>query len=354
MRILMTGHLGYIGTIAVPLMQSQGHDIVGCDTDLFAACTFGTGLGPAAAIRNIGLDIRDLTPDHLVGFDAIMHLAALSNDPLGDIDAAVTMDINAAATVALARAAKQAGVPRFIFSSSCSNYGAAGLDPLDESASFRPVTPYGHSKVAAEQELALLADATFSPVFMRSATAFGVSPRLRFDLFVNNLTAWAVATGEIYLKSDGTPWRAVVHIEDIARAFLAVAEAPREQVHLQAYNIGSNAENWRVIEVARMVAEVVPGSRIRIADGAGPDLRCYGVNGDKLARAFPAARPRWTTREGVEQLYDAFRTRGVRPEEFEGERYQRRAHVLSQIAAGRLSHGLRWQLHNENATVKAA
>ncbi|MDB5375012.1 MAG: NAD-dependent epimerase/dehydratase [Belnapia sp.] len=354
MRILMTGHLGYIGTIAVPLMQAKGHDIIGCDTDLFAACTFGTDIGPAAAIPNIRLDIRDLTADHLAGFDAVMHLAALSNDPLGDIDADVTMDINAAATVSLARAAKRAGVPRFIFSSSCSNYGAAGLDLLDESASFRPVTPYGRSKVAAEQELALLADEHFSPVFMRSATAFGVSPRLRFDLFVNNLTAWAVATGEIYLKSDGTPWRAVVHIEDIARAFLAVAEAPREKIHLQAFNIGSSAENWRVIEVARMVAEVVPGARIRIADGAGPDLRCYGVNGDKLALAFPDSRPRWTTRAGVEQLYDAFSRHGVRPEDFEGVRYQRRAHVLSQIAAGRMSHGLRWQLDDKAKEVKAA
>ncbi|WP_200305794.1 NAD-dependent epimerase/dehydratase family protein [Paracraurococcus ruber] len=230
MRVLMTGHLGYIGTVAVPLFQEGGHEVTGCDTDLYRACTFGKDLGPAGGIRNLGLDIRDVTADHLRGFDAVVHYGGIPNDPLGDLDPEVTMQINTEATVSLARAAKAAGVPRFVFSSSCSNYGAAGENFLDEQGAFNPVTAYGRSKVAAEKGLLPLADDRFSPVLMRSATAFGVSPRLRFDLVINNLTAWACATGDILLKSDGTPWRAVVHIEDIARAFRAVVEAPRDLV----------------------------------------------------------------------------------------------------------------------------
>ena len=341
MRILMTGHLGYIGTAAVPMFQARGHEVVGLDTDLYRDCTFGPEVGPAAAIESLGVDIRDATPDHLAGFDAVVHLAGLSNDPLGDLDPALTRQLNTDAAISLALAAKLAGVPRFLFSSSCSNYGAAGQDFIAEDAEFRPVTPYGRSKAAAEGELAALADERFSPVLMRSSTAFGVSPRLRFDLVVNNLTAWAVSTGDIYLKSDGSPWRAIVHIEDIARAFLAVCEAPREKVHMEAFNVGSTAENYRVIEIARLVEEVVPGARIRFAPNAGPDPRCYRVNCDKLARTLPDARARWTARRGVEQLYDAFSRYGVNPEEFEGPRFARAPHVRSLVAAGRLTPALR-------------
>jgi nucleoside-diphosphate-sugar epimerase len=341
MRILMTGHLGYIGTVAVPMFQARGHEVVGLDTDLYRDCTFGPEVGPAAAIENLGIDIRDATPDHLAGFDAVVHLAGLSNDPLGDIDPALTRELNTDAAISLALAAKLAGVPRFLFSSSCSNYGAAGQDFIAEDAEFRPVTPYGRSKAAAETELAALADERFSPVLMRSSTAFGVSPRLRFDLVVNNLTAWAVATGDIYLKSDGSPWRAIVHIEDIARAFLAVCEAPREKVHMEAFNVGATAENYRVIEIARLVEEVVPGARIRFAPNAGPDPRCYRVNCDKLARTLPDARARWTARQGVEQLYDAFSRHGVKPEEFEGPRFARAPHVRALVAARRLTPSLR-------------
>ncbi len=347
MRVLMTGHLGYIGTVAVPFFQEDGHEVVGCDTDLYRACTFGPDVGPAGRIRNLGLDIRDLTPDHLSGFDVVVHYGGIPNDPLGDLDPEVTMQINTEATVSLAKAAKRAGVPRFIFSSSCSNYGAAGDTFLDENGAFNPVTAYGRSKVAAEQGLAPLADERFSPVFMRSATAFGVSPRLRFDLVINNLTAWAVATSDILLKSDGTPWRAVVHIEDIARAFRAVAEAPRDVVHLQAFNVGATSENYQILELARMVEEVVPGTKVRFAEGAGPDLRCYRVNCDKLARTFPHAKPRWTARMGVEQLYEAFRNHGVSKEEFEGPRFQRKAHVLGNIASGTLTSELRWAPQQE-------
>lgn len=341
MRVLMTGHLGYIGTVAVPVLQERGHEVVGLDTDLYAGCTFGAGVGPAAAVPNLGVDIRDATPDHLAGFDAVVHLAGIPNDPLGDLDPDVTMAINTEATLSLARAAKAAGVPRFLFSSSCSNYGAAGEAFLDEGGAFNPVTAYGRSKVAAERALAPLADDRFSPVLMRSATAFGASPRLRFDLVINNLTAWAAATGDVLIKSDGTPWRAVVHIEDIARAFRAALEAPREAVHGRAFNVGSTAENYQVRDLARMVEEVVPGARVRFAEGAGPDLRCYRVNCDRLARELPDARPRWTARMGVEQLWEAFRAHGVRAEEFEGPRFHRKAHVLGQMAAGRLTKDLR-------------
>lgn len=341
MRILMTGHLGYIGTAAVPMFQARGHEVVGLDTDLYRDCTFGPAIGPAAAIETIPVDIRDATPDHLVGFDAVVHLAGLSNDPLGDIDPALTRELNTDAAVHLALAAKLAGVPRFLFSSSCSNYGAAGNDFIAEDAEFRPVTPYGRSKASAEAEIAPLADERFSPVLMRSSTAFGLSPRLRFDLVVNNLTAYAVATGDIYLKSDGSPWRAIVHIEDIARAFLAVCEAPREAVHAQAFNVGATAENYRVIEIAKLVEEVVPGARIRFAPNAGPDPRCYRVNCDKLAATLPDARARWTARQGIEQLHDAYRQHGVDPAAFEGPRFARAPHIRSLVAAGRLSPAFR-------------
>lgn len=338
----MTGHLGYIGAVAVPMFQARGHEVVGLDTDLYRGCTFGPEVGPAAAVPNLAIDIRDATPDHLSGFDAVVHLAGLSNDPLGDLDPALTRQLNTDAAISLALAAKAAGVPRFVFSSSCSNYGAAGQDFIDENGQFRPVTPYGRSKASAEAELAALADERFSPVLMRSATAFGASPRIRFDLVVNNLTAWAVATGDIYLKSDGTPWRALVHIEDIARAFLAVVEAPREAVHLESFNVGSTAENYRVIEIARMVEEVVPGARIRFAPNAGPDPRCYRVNCDKLVRTLPDARARWTARQGIEQLHEAFSRGAVVPEEFEGQRFARAPHIRALIAAERLLPSLRW------------
>ncbi len=342
MRILTTGHLGYIGTVAVPLLQQAGHEVVGMDTDLYRDSTFGPDPGPAARIPNLGIDIRDATPDHLSGFDAVLHLGGIPNDPLGDLDPDVTMQINAEATVSLARAAKRAGIGRFVFSSSCSNYGASGGDRLlDEDAPFNPVTPYGRSKVEAERGLLPLSDDRFSPVLMRSATAFGVSPRLRFDLVINNLTAWAVATGDILLKSDGTPWRAVVHVEDIARAFLAVLEAPREAVHGQAFNVASAAENYRVLDIARMVEEEVKGARIRFADGAGPDLRCYRVQGAKLARAFPRAIPRRGARDGIAELHAAFRAHSVGAEEFEGPRFHRKAHVLAHIGAGRIGPDLR-------------
>jgi len=343
MRVLMTGHLGYIGTVAVPMFLKAGHEVVGLDSDLYRNCTFGPGIGAAQEVRRLSVDIRDAGPDLFAGFDAVVHYAGLSNDPLGNLDPDLTYEINYRATVGLARAAKKAGVPRFVFSSSCSNYGAAGDNIIDEGAAFNPVTPYGRSKVMAEKDLVTLADERFSPTLMRSATAYGVSPRLRFDLVLNNLTAWAFTTGDILLKSDGTPWRPIVHIEDIARAFLAVIQAPREKVHLEAFNVGSTAENYRILELAKIVEETVPGTKIRFSEDAGPDLRCYRVNCDKLAAVLPAAKPQWTARKGARQLYETFTSIGLKAGDFEGVRYQRVAQLKSLLAAQELGSDLRWR-----------
>lgn len=351
MRILMTGHLGYIGTAAVPLFLMAGHEVVGCDTDLFRGSTFGPRLGPAAEIADLGLDIRDLAPEHLAGFDAVVHLAGLSNHPLGARDPVLTDEVNHRAAVHVAAIAKRAGVPRFAFSSSCANYGAAGEALIDEGAPFAPLLPYGQSKVDAERGILALADERFSPVILRNATAYGLSPRIRFDLVVNNLTAWAVATGEVLLKSDGSPWRPLVHVEDIARAFLAVCEAPRAAVHAEAFNIGATAQNRRVIEIARLVAEVVPGTELRFASGAGPDRLNYRVSGEKFERRFPHAVARRTLRESIEQIADACRQLRPAPAEFEGARYARLPHLQTAIALGTVANDLRPVLAPEKAVA---
>ena len=257
MRVLVTGHNGYIGTVMVPMLQAEGHEVVGLDSYLFEQCTFGEDLPDIPAMRK---DVRDVQASDLEGFDAIIHLAGLSNDPLGDLNPRLTYEINHAASVRLARLAKEVGITRFLFSSSCSTYGAAGDQMLNEEAEFNPVTPYGHSKVLVEQDVSKLADSKFSPTFLRNATAYGVSPRLRFDLVLNNLVAWAFTTGRVYIKSDGTPWRPIVHIEDIAQAFIVVLHAPRELVHNQAFNVGLSKENYRIRELAEIVEETVPVS----------------------------------------------------------------------------------------------
>jgi nucleoside-diphosphate-sugar epimerase len=276
-----------------------------------------------------------------VGCDAVIHLAGLSNDPLGNLNPALTYDINHAASVRLARLAKAAGVPRFLFSSSCSNYGAAGERLVDETAELRPITPYAISKVRVEQDVATLADDTFSPVFLRNATAYGVSPRLRFDLVLNNLVAWAYTTGRVHIKSDGTPWRPIVHIEDIARAFLAVLAAPREVVHNQAFNVGLTEENYRIRELAEIVRDTVPGSRIEYAADGGPDPRCYRADFGKIARALPDFEPRWNARRGVAELLDAYRKVGLTLEDYEGVRYKRIDHLRQLLATGRVDATMR-------------
>jgi nucleoside-diphosphate-sugar epimerase len=340
MRILVTGHDGYIGKALVPLLQEASHEVVGLDTFLYEGCTFGA---PPPEIPAIRADIRDVTVEQLQGFDAVAHLAAISNDPVGDLNRATTMSINYEGTVHLGRTAKAAGVERFVFSSSCSLYGAGGQDALDESAAFNPVTAYGESKILSEQALSALADDSFSPTYLRNATAYGVSARLRADLVVNNLVGFAFLTGEVLMKSDGTPWRPLIHIEDISRAFLSVLEADRAAVHNEAFNVGRTTENYQIRDVARIVEEVVPGSRVVLADNAGPDLRNYRVDFSKIERVLPGFRPVWTVRSGAEQLYDAYRTIGLTREAFEGPTLSRIRHVRSLINAGRLDEAMRWR-----------
>jgi nucleoside-diphosphate-sugar epimerase len=339
MRVLVTGHNGYIGTVLVPMLQERGHEVVGLDTDYFRSCLF-TGAVPE--VEGIAKDIRDVEAPDVAGFDAIIHLAGLSNDPLGDYKPNLTVDINETAAVTLARLAKAAGVGRFLFASSCSNYGAGGAAFLDENAAFNPVTPYGVSKVKVEAALSQLADADFSPTYLRASTAYGVSPLLRFDLVINNLTAWAFTTGLVYLKSDGTPWRPVVHVEDIALSYVAALHAPRELVHDEAFNVGTTTENYQIRELAEIVRDVVPNCRIEFAPDAGPDTRCYRVDCNKIARVLHEFKPQWTARRGVEELYDAYRKVGLTLDEFEGERYKRIAHVKKLVADGRLDDELRW------------
>ncbi len=340
MRILVTGHNGYIGTVLVPMLQARGHEVVGLDTGYFSRCLF---VGSVPEVTSISKDVRDVEAQDVAGFDAVIHLAGLSNDPLGDYKPNLTEDINDKAAVRLARLAKEAGAQRFLFASSCSNYGAGGADFLDEQAAFNPVTPYGVSKVQVEAALHRLADADFSPTYLRASTAYGVSPLLRFDLVINNLTAWAFTTGLVYLKSDGSPWRPVVHVEDIALSYIAALQAPREAVHDQAFNVGTTTENYQIRELAEIVRDIVPGCRIEYAPDAGPDKRCYRVDCNKIARELHDFKPQWTARRGVEQLYESYKAVGLTLEEFEGERYKRIAHVKQLVANGLLDDELRWR-----------
>lgn len=338
MRILVTGHRGYIGVVLVPMLQAAGHRVVGLDSDLYRRCTFGAEPPPTEAILK---DIRDVTAEDLQGFDALVHLAALSNDPLGDLNPEVTYAINLHASVRLARLARAAGVARFVFSSSCSSYGAAGDDFLDEGAACNPVTPYGISKLRTEEAVGLMAGDDFSPTFLRNATAFGLSARIRFDLVLNNLVAWAMTTGQIYLKSDGSPWRPIVHIEDIARAFLAVLEAPRELVHNATFNVGRNEDNYRISDLAEIVEATVPGCTLAFAPDAGPDRRNYRVDCRRIAEVLPAFQPRWDAARGAQELYAGYQRVGLTLDEFEGPRYKRIAHIKQLIERGELDETLR-------------
>jgi nucleoside-diphosphate-sugar epimerase len=340
MRVLVSGHDGYIGCALVPRLRAAGHEVVGLDSFLFGSCAFGREPDPVPCI---GKDVRDVGVGDLEGFDAVVHLAAISNDPLGDLNPATTYDINHRGAVHLAAVAKAAGVGRFAFSSSCSLYGAAGDDALTEEAAFNPVTPYGRSKVLAEADIGALADDSFTPTFLRNGTAYGVSARLRIDLVVNNLVGLAVATGRVEMRSDGSPLRPLVHIEDISRAFEAVLAAPRELVHKEAFNVGRSQENYRIRDVALLVEEEVAGSRVSFAAGAGPDARNYRVDCDKIATVLPAYRPTWTVRDGVKELRDAYLAAALTEVDVTGPRYLRIHHIEELLERGDLDASLRWR-----------
>ena len=340
MRVLVTGCHGYIGSVLVPMLLGEGHLVHGLDCDWFEPCTLFAG-GPEAPSKQI--DLRDVRASDLESFDAVIHLAALSNDPLSNLDPELTYQINHRAAVRLAKLARQAGVERFLVSSSCSSYGSAGDEFLTEEADLNPVTPYGHSKVLADRDISLLANDDFSPVFLRNATACGVSPRLRLDLVLNDVVASACTTGRIEIRSDGTPWRPVVHVEDICAAFTAALDAPRAAVHNQAFNVGRTEENYRVNEMAEIVAEVVPGSRVEYAPGGTSDKRCYRVDCSKIGRLLPGWRPRWTVHRGVEQLVEAYQTHSLSVADISSARFVRLRRLRELLDGGRLDSDLRWQ-----------
>lgn len=349
MRVLVTGNLGYIGSVLTPLLNSSGYEVWGLDTGYYQECTFSATNGSYDTVhKQIYKDIRDTSADDLEGVDAVIHLAALSNDPIGELNPILTEDINYRASVRLAQLSRTAHVSRFLFSSSCSMYGASGDNAVTEEAPLRPLTTYARSKAQTESGVAALANKNFSPVFLRNSTAYGISPRLRCDLVVNNLLGNAFTTNEVKLMSDGTAWRPIVHVEDIACAFLATLASPREVIHNQAFNVGQDTENYQVRVIAEMVAKAVPDSKITYAEGASPDNRSYHVSFAKIRMFLPKFQPRWTLQKGIKQLYESLISYGLTSEDFQGRRYTRIKQLQYLLSERRLDPALRWMVASHN------
>jgi nucleoside-diphosphate-sugar epimerase len=328
MKILVTGHRGYIGPHLVKLLKESGHHVTGVDIGYFEGCNWEP---LPAADREINADFRSLTEKDLAGFDCVCHLAAISNDPMGDLDEKLTYDTNRDGSIELARRAKKAGVPRYLFSGSCSVYGMGEKLDLDETANFNPVSAYAVSKVETEKQVGPLADKDFSPAFLRNATAYGYSPNLRIDLVANNLLACAIARGDIRIMSDGSPWRPLVHCHDIARAFVLFAEAPREKIHNLAVNIGANEQNYQVRDVGDAVAKLVPNAKIVYTGETGPDPRNYRVNFNKLYSLFPAFRLKYNLQTGLEELLAKYREHHFSLKDFEGDQFVRLRAIKKKI-----------------------
>ncbi|HEY4688466.1 MAG TPA: SDR family oxidoreductase [Anaerolineae bacterium] len=351
MRVLVTGNLGYIGTVLTPKLVSAGYDVVGLDTGYYEECVLGALDDNHRNFKQVRQDVRDVEPADLIGFDAIVHLAALSNDPTGELDPELTTQINYVASVRLAKLAKAAGVPRFLFSSSCSIYGKGESETLTEEAPFHPLTAYACSKVQAEADISALADDSFSPVFLRNATAYGFSPRLRFDIVVNNLTGWAFTTRRVRLLSDGRAWRPLVHIDDIAQAFMLALDAPREAIHNQAFNVGLDEGNTQICDVAEAVQRIVPNCRVSFAEGAAADSRTYRLSFAKIRKRLPDFEPAWNVERGIRQLYEAFSSVGLPFEDFDGRKYTRLKQLRYLLEAQRLDASLRWGVPNGEVTA---
>lgn len=338
-RVLITGHTGYIGSVMTPFIQAHGYDVVGLDVGFFNECNF---MDDGVAVPEIARDLRDLQPSDLAGFDAVIHLAALSNDAIGNLKEEWTEAINFHGSVRLAELAKGAGVRRFLFSSSCIMYGQAEADVVTEESPLDPKTEYARSKVRAEAAIAAMAGDGFSPTFLRNGTVYGTSPRMRFDTVLNNLTGMALTTGKVVLHGDGTPWRPVVHIEDVARAFLRVLEAPLPLVHNQAFNNGCDAMNHQIIELAETLAVVLPGTRIERLARPDADQRTYRASFAKFARTFPDFKFRWNVCDGARELVDAFRGVGLTHEQFVDPKFTRLRWLRALLDDGRLDGSLRW------------